>query len=64
MQTLQTPGTVAYSFKQLDANRDGVVTFNDILNYSGTGSSSLKDFLTFIGREMHPSAGGEKTEHH
>jgi hypothetical protein len=58
-QSLQTPGTPAMAFQNLDANRDGQVTLHEILNYAGTGSSSLRDFLNCVAGDMALGAGGE-----
>jgi prepilin-type N-terminal cleavage/methylation domain-containing protein len=58
-RSLESPATPAMAFKQLDANADGKVTLDEVVNYSGPGSSQIKDFLGFIGQEMALGAGGE-----
>jgi prepilin-type N-terminal cleavage/methylation domain-containing protein len=58
-QALESPGTVANAFRQLDTNGDGKVTLAEVLNYRGTGSSVLGGFLTSIGQEMELGAAGE-----
>jgi prepilin-type N-terminal cleavage/methylation domain-containing protein len=58
-RTLENPQTVPLAFNQLDANGDGRVTFNEILNYKGPGADTLSGFLALVGREMQLGAGGE-----
>jgi len=59
IQSLQASGTRSTSFRNLDANGDGQVTLHEILNYAGTGSSSLRDFLNSVAGDMALGAGGE-----
>src|SRR5258708_11197582 len=56
---LQSQGTLARTFTNLDLNGDGRVTFTEILTYGGVGSDFLHDFLGFIAQEMQLGAGGE-----
>src|SRR2546425_8940512 len=56
---LESSGTTAQAFEQLDLNGDGVVTFTEILNYGGVGSDVVGGFLTFVGHKMQLGAGGE-----
>jgi prepilin-type N-terminal cleavage/methylation domain-containing protein len=59
VHSLENPQTVPQTFRRLDANGDGRVTFTEILNYKGVGADSLTGFLGFVGREMQLGAGGE-----
>lgn len=50
------------AFRQLDADGDGQVTIQEILNYQGLGSDVMGDFLQFLGRELELGAGGENVD--
>jgi prepilin-type N-terminal cleavage/methylation domain-containing protein len=61
-QKLSAPSTVATVFKQLDANSDGKVTFNEIIHASfGTTAEvgAANQWLPYIEQELALGEGGE-----
>ena len=59
---LESPDSFPSAFNQLDANGDGRVTIQEILNYQGLGSDVMSDLLQSIRQEMELGAGGENVD--
>jgi len=59
---LESPDTFRTVFRQLDADGDGKVTFQEILNYQGLGSDVMGDFVQSLGQELELGAGGENVD--
>ena len=59
---LRSRSTTRGAFENLDANGDGSVHINEILNYGGTGANELKPFFAIVRQEMALGFGGENIE--
>ena len=56
---LQSPKTLGLVFAKLDANGDGVVTIEEIVNYQGEGIGDLGNLLPYIREQMQLGLAGE-----
>jgi prepilin-type N-terminal cleavage/methylation domain-containing protein len=52
LNMLQSDKTLYDVFKRLDATGDGMVSFQEILNYQGIGSGELGEFLPYIEQQL------------
>ncbi len=56
---LQAENGARNAFKQLDANGDGIVTLNEILNFKNERTGALNEFLPLIKQRMQLGIAGE-----
>lgn len=61
-ESLQSDNLLPQTFRQLDLNGDGKVTFNEVFSFRGDNTGALSELLPYIEQQMQLGLAGEKID--